>query len=128
MREKPKDGEGYIFKAWDIPTEYSDTTFLANEVINNLENIKSPFFYHVSFLRPHPPMFVSEPWHSLIDPNEIELPNESFSYEQLLSEHPFLKEIARKFLNINLYKEVRYKDLNDQDKKNLIAVYLGNVC
>jgi arylsulfatase A-like enzyme len=125
LREKPKDGEGYIFKAWDIPTEYSDTTFLANEVINHLDNIMSPFFYHVSFLRPHPPMFVSEPWHSLIDPNDIELPNESFSYEQLLEEHPFLKEIARKFLNIDLYKEVRYKDLNDQDKKNLIAVYLG---
>ena len=64
--KKPKDGEGYIFKAWDIPTEHSDTTFLANEVINNLEKTTSPFFYHVSFLRPHPPMFVSEPWHSLI--------------------------------------------------------------
>ena len=124
-RKKPKDGQGYIFKAWDIPTEHSDTTFLANEVIAGLENTTSPFFYHVSFLRPHPPMFVSEPWHSLIDPNEIELPKESHTYEQLLNEHPFLKEIARKFLNADSYKEVRYKDLNDQDKKNLIAVYLG---
>ena len=55
QRDKiPKDGEGYIFKAWDIPTEYSDTTFLANEVINSLENITSPFFYHVSFLTTAP--------------------------------------------------------------------------
>ena len=125
LREKPKVGQGYIFKAWDIPTEHSDTTFLANEVITSLENTTSPFFYHVSFLRPHPPMFVSEPWHSLIDPNEIELPKESHTYEQLLDEHPFLKEIARKFLNTDSYKEIRYKDLNNQDKKNLIAVYLG---
>ena len=125
VREKPKDGEGYIFQAWDLPTEHSDTTFLANEVINNLENTTAPFFYHVSFLRPHPPMFVSEPWHSLIDPNDIELPKESYTYEQLLNEHPILKEIARKFLNKDSYKEIRYKDLNDQDKKNLIAVYLG---
>ena len=44
-REKPKDGQGYIFKAWDIPTEYSDTTFLANEVIKDLDNTTSPFFY-----------------------------------------------------------------------------------
>ena len=27
-REKPKDGEGYVFKAWDIPTEHSDTCLL----------------------------------------------------------------------------------------------------
>ena len=33
--------------------------------------------------------------------------------------------MARKFLNEESYKEVRYKDLNEQDKKNLIAVYLG---
>lgn len=125
VREKPKDGQGYIFKAWDIPTEHSDTTFLANEVITNLENTSLPFFYHVSFLRPHPPMFVSEPWHSLIDPNEIELPKESHTYEQLFDVHPFLKEIARKFLNADSYKDIRYKDLNNQDKKNLIAVYLG---
>ncbi|MDC1185198.1 ABC transporter substrate-binding protein, partial [Alphaproteobacteria bacterium] len=60
-----------------------------------------------------------------IDPNNIELPKESHTYEELLDDHPFLKEIARKFLNKDLYKEVRYKDLRDQDKKNLIAVYLG---
>ena len=70
-------------------------------------------------------MFVSEPWHSLIDPDDIELPKESHTYEELLDDHPFLKEIARKFLNKDLYKEVRYRDLSDQDKKNLIAVYLG---
>jgi hypothetical protein len=119
-REKPKDGEGYIFKAWDIPTEHSDTTFLTDKIIKDLENTTSPFFYHISFLRPHPPMFVSEPWHSLIDPNNIELPKESHTYEELLADHPFLKEIARKFLNKDLYKEVRYKDLRDQDKKKTL--------
>ena len=124
-REKPKAGEGYVFKAWDIPTKHSDTTFLADEVIKGLEKTTSPFFYHVSFLRPHPPMFVSEPWHNLIDPNEIELPKENNTYEELLNHHPFLKEIAKKFLNENLYKEVNYKDLTEQDIKNLIAVYLG---
>jgi len=123
--KKPKDGEGYIFKAWDIPTEHSDTTFLANEVINNLKKTTSPFFYHVSFLRPHPPMFVSEPWHSLINPNDIELPKEQSTYLEMLNDHPFLKELAKKFMNKDLYKEVRYKDLNNKDKKNLIAVYLG---
>ena len=70
-------------------------------------------------------MFVSEPWHSLIDPNSIELPKESHTYEELLNQHPFLKEIAKKFLNKDSYKEINYKNLTDQDIKNLIAVYLG---
>ena len=91
-----KDGEGYVFKAWDIPTEHSDTTFLANEVIKDLENTTSPFFYHISFLRPHPPMFVSEPWHSLIDPNDIELPKESHTYEELLRSSSFFKRNCKK--------------------------------
>jgi hypothetical protein len=95
-REKPKSGEGYVFKAWDIPTEHSDTTFLANEVIKDLENTTSPFFYHISFLRPHPPMFVSEPWHSLIDPNNIELPKESHTYEELLKSASFFKRNSKK--------------------------------
>ena len=38
-----------------------------------------------------------------IDPNEIELPKENNTYEELLNHHPFLKEIAKKFLNENLY-------------------------
>ena len=39
-------------------------------------------------------MFVSEPWHSLINPDDIELPKGYQTYEQLLNDHPFLKEIA----------------------------------
>ena len=49
-REKPKSDEGYVFKVWYIQTEHYDSTFLANEVIKNLENKISPFFYHISFL------------------------------------------------------------------------------
>ena len=40
----------------------------------------------------------------------------------------FLKEIARKFLNADLYKEVRYKDLTNQDKKKSYCCLFRNVC
>ena len=96
---KPRCGDVYVFKACDIPSEHSDTIFLADELIKDLENITSTVFYHISFLRPHPPMFVSEPWHSLINPNDIELPKENHTYEELLDDHPLLKEIARKLCN-----------------------------
>ena len=41
-------------------------------------------------------MFVSEPWHSLINPNDIELPKEHSTYLEMLNDHPFLKEVAKK--------------------------------
>ncbi len=124
-RDYPKKGKGFIYKAWNIPTEHSDTSFLANQVIKHLKKKSSPFFYHVSFLRPHPPMFVSEPWHSLIDPSKIKLPSSTINFKKMLSAHPFLKEVARKFLDEKKYKEIRYNDLTSKDMKKIIAVYLG---
>ena len=124
-RDLPKKGKGFDYRAWDIPAKDSDTSFLTNQVIKHLKKIKDPFFYHVSFLRPHPPMFVSEPWHSLIDPLKIKLSSNNLNYKKMLLGHPFLKEIARKFLDENKYKEIRYKELKSEDIKRIIAVYLG---
>ena len=59
---KPKDDQAYIYEPYYIPTEYSDTAFLADKVVNDLKNIKDPFFMHVSFLKPHPPFHVADPW------------------------------------------------------------------
>ena len=52
-------------------------------------------------------MFVSEPWHSLINPNDIELPKENSTYSEMLNDHPFLKEIARKFMNKERLRGIR---------------------
>ena len=124
-RDFPEKGEAFTYKAWSIKAEDSDTSFLADQVIKHLKNKTDPFFYHVSFLRPHPPRFVSEPWHSLIDPSKIKIPSNSLTYKKMLLGHPFLKEIARKFLDEKKYKEIRFKELKSEDIKKIIAVYLG---
>jgi len=124
-REKPIKGQGYIYKAHDIPTEHSDTSFLANRAIEDIKKMTSPFFMHISFLRPHPPLFVSEPWHSLINPQNIDLPNIHKTYQEMAQDHPFLKEIIRKYTLEKYFTEIRFSDLTDQDTKNIIAVYLG---
>ena len=51
---------------------------------------------HISFLKPHPPMYVSEPWHSLINPDDIDLPIMNKTYEEMIKDHPFLKEIIHR--------------------------------
>ena len=122
---KPKKGQGFIYEPFEIPTEHSDTSFLANRVIQDLKKITDPFFMHVSFLRPHPPMYVSEPWHSLINPDDIDLPIMNKTYEEMIKDHPFLKEIIHRCFLEKKFSEIRFSDLTDQDIKNIIAVYLG---
>ena len=99
----PKKGEGFVYKAWEIPTELSDTSFLADRAAADLQNAKEPFFMHVSFLRPHPPMFVSEPWHSLIDPNSIAPPIARKTKQEMADHHPVLKNMMAKYDKKNSY-------------------------
>jgi len=80
---------------------------------------------HISFLKPHPPMYVSEPWHSLINPDDIDLPSMNKTYEEMIKDHPFLKEIIHRYFLEKKFSEIRFSDLTDQDIKNIIAVYLG---
>ena len=122
---KPKKGQGFIYEPFEIPTEHSDTSFLANRAIQDLKKITDPFFMHISFLKPHPPMYVSEPWHSLINPDDIDLPIMNKTYEEMLKDHPFLKEIIHRYFLEKNFSEIRFSDLTDQDIKNIIAVYLG---
>ena len=122
---KPKKGQGFIYEPFEIPTEHSDTSFLANRAIQDLKKITDPFFMHISFLKPHPPMYVSEPWHSLINPDDIDLPIMNKTYEEMLKDHPFIKEIIHRYFLEKNFSEIRFSDLTDQDIKNIIAVYLG---
>jgi hypothetical protein len=44
---------------------------------------------HVSFLKPHPPYRVSEPWHSLIDPSSLEPLITNIEKEKRIKTTPF---------------------------------------
>ena len=122
---KPEKGTGFIHEPYEIPTEHSDSSFLANQAIQDLKKTNDPFFMHISFLKPHPPMRVSEPWHSLINPSDVEIPHENFDYEEMLKHHPLLIELTKRYVNEKNYSEIRYNELTNQDKQNIIAVYLG---
>jgi arylsulfatase A-like enzyme len=124
-REALKKNEGFIHRAYEIPTEHSDTSFLADELIKDLNNTNEPFFIHASFLKPHPPMFVSEPWHSLINPDDIDLPFMDKTHEELSKDHPFLKEIIRIYSFEQYFPEINFKNLTKKDIQNIISVYLG---
>ena len=121
-----KKGEGFVYKAWEIPTEHSDTSFLADRAVADLQNATEPFFMHISFLKPHPPFVVSEPWHSLIDPDSLEPPITHGSKQEMRNHHPILKNMMARYDDENSYpSEINYPELTKQDISRIQAVYLG---
>ena len=120
-----RKGQAFIHKPYNIPTEHSDTAFLANKVIEDLASEKNSFFKHVSFLKPHPPFHVADPWFSQIHPENIDLPIANTSMEELSHRHPLLKEISKKFLNEKNFTEIRFSELTEKDIKNIKSTYFG---
>jgi len=120
-----RKGQAFIHEPYDIPTEHSDTAFLANKVIEDLTSSTDSFFKHVSFLKPHPPFHVAEPWFSQIHPEDIDLPMTDTSMEELSLRHPLLKEFSKKFLNEEHFTEIRFSELTEKDIKNIKSVYFG---
>jgi arylsulfatase A-like enzyme len=121
----PKNGEGFIYEPYKIPSEFSDTAFLTNQVIKDLRKKNNSFFKHVSFLKPHPPYNIADPWFSLFKSKNIDLPNDSLTFKQLGKKHPLLNEIVKKFLDKESYKEIRYSELKHKDVKNIRKSYLA---
>lgn len=65
--------------------EHSDTAYLTDRVLRSLEIRRDrPWFAHVTYIRPHPPLVAPDPWHRLVDPADVRLP------EAAGAEHPFL--------------------------------------
>jgi len=120
-----RKGQAFIHEPYDIPTEHSDTAFLADKIIKDLASEKNSFFKHVSFLKPHPPFHVAEPWFSQIHPEDIDLPMTDTTMEELSLRHPLLKEFSKKFLNEEYFTEIRFSELTEKDIKNIKSVYFG---
>ena len=121
-----KNEEGFVYKAWEFPTEVSDTSFLADRVVADLQNTNNPFFMHVSFLKPHPPYRVSEPWHSLIDPSSLEPLITNIEKEKRIKQHPLMKNIIEYYeVNDNHPPEINYSKLTTKDIARIQAIYLG---
>lgn len=63
---------------WLIPEEYHYDAWIADRTNAMLEEYKAkdePFFLWSSFLDPHPPYLVPEPWDTMYDPEQIHVPS-----------------------------------------------------
>ena len=76
------EGRGPTFAPARYRAEDSNTAFLISEAIKYLSvHDQKPWFVHISYLAPHPPFVVPEPYHAMYDPAEVPPPLRAASPE-----------------------------------------------
>lgn len=92
------DGEGNVLSGWflknspeaaNIAEEDSETPYLTGRGIEFMENHDGPWCCHLSFIKPHWPYIVPEPYASMFGPEHVLPVNRSDSERQ--QAHPVLK-------------------------------------
>jgi arylsulfatase A-like enzyme len=78
-------GAPALFRAED-----SETAFVTDRFLAWLARQRGPWFAHVSWLRPHPPLLAAEPWNSLIDVSDVPPPRRARRLKSEAALHPWL--------------------------------------
>lgn len=87
--EKPSDrGFRYIPPAYGA--DESDTAFVTDRLLEWLSVQEEPWFAHLVYLRPHPPLIAPEPYNALYDPAAVPLPRRAANAEAEAARHPYL--------------------------------------
>ena len=113
----PRPDDPAIYEA-----KHSDTAYLTDRTLAALDIRKdTPWFAHVAYVRPHPPLVASEPYNRLVDPDALPLPDMG------KPDHPFLDAWFSAPSNRNLYWgfDGNCADLDESTVRVLQSVYLG---
>jgi len=71
--------------------EHSETAFITERVIEDIDARDGPFFVHASYIRPHPPFCVPAPYHDMYDPADVPAPVVAPSRRAEAAMHPFIE-------------------------------------
>jgi arylsulfatase A-like enzyme len=110
--------------------EDSETAFLADRFLDWLaDGPRDPWFAHLTFLRPHPPLIAAEPWNGLIPPAATPPARRAPTPAEEGRLHPWLAaHLGRSYGGDFRRQGVnRPADLDGATLATLRAVYLGLV-
>jgi len=105
--------------------EETQTAFLVEKLLDwHTEQDAAPWFAHVSFLRPHPPFVVPEPYASMVDPGDVPDPIP-------LSDTPHtLVQMTRDLAAASHFQpglEGSLSQLSPEDFRRIRAIYYGMI-
>jgi arylsulfatase A-like enzyme len=111
--------------------DQTQTAFITAEFIRWLgeQDRDRPWFAHVSYLRPHPPFIVPEPYNAMFSPDEVDGFERLASADEEAAQHPlsamyFHSTIMENFIGGSV-KPVR--DLTDAAFRQIKATYYGMI-
>lgn len=117
-------GEHAIFAAED-----SETAFLTDQFLEHLATApRTPWFAHLSYIKPHPPWVAAAPYQSLIERSAIPAARRAGTLEAEAARHPYLATLLEQPFKGWMGRAVdRPAALSDAVVAELRGVYLGLV-
>lgn len=130
---EPAGGQGKIVT--NAPPVYSaDETpgaFLAGEFIRWLgeQDDDAPWFAHLSFLSPHPPFIVPEPYNTMFLPDDGPEFAKQASWKSEADSHPFVKAMLGKLKRSDFLPGLKGKvrSFDESDFRRIRALYYGMI-
>lgn len=98
--------------------QHGHSKYVADKALQQIaeaEESKMPFFLHVCFEDPHPPYFAIPPYHKMIDPKRIKLPDAN-------ANHYGRPDWQKKFM-----KELGSSRATESDIRQQLATYYGMI-
>jgi arylsulfatase A-like enzyme len=128
MKRKPPD-RGFRFIPTQHKAEHSETAFLTDEFIKWLSIRRTrPWFAHLVFFRPHPPIIAPEPYNGNVHPRDVDFPHRAASPEAEGRQHPLLAHEISNVARPDAYDEHNPLDLvraDDLEIRQMRATYYG---
>ena len=128
---RPAGGVGQAVT--NAPPVYSrDETpaaFLAGEFIRWLGEQDKGWFAHLSFISPHPPFIVPEPYNTLYDPAAGPAFDRLADWQAEAASHPYLDYVIKSQEKSDFLPGMkgRVRDFDEQDFRKIRALYYGMI-
>ena len=123
------DNKGKTFPAPVFSAADSSAAFLVEEAIKYFSACKGkPWFAHISFLSPHPPFIVPEPFNRMYEESAMPLPTRCANMEEEIAQHPWLEHYVSNQRGSPMTVGTESSDnihLDDQNLRQVKATYYG---
>ncbi|MCZ4351906.1 sulfatase-like hydrolase/transferase [Roseovarius aestuarii] len=106
--------------------KHSDTAYLTNRFLKHMTSEESgPWFAHLTYIRPHPPLVAPAPYNTLYTPADMPLPVTQGTMEQERALHPFFAPMQDHLPPQKMVNGFENVPRSDDTHRTLRAIYLG---
>ncbi len=123
------EGRGPTYPPARYKAEDSNTAFLTDQAIRYMSvREDKPWFLHMSYLSPHPPFVVAEPYHDMYDPADTPPVIRAANPEEEAKQHPWLAYFLQNQQGIGFTVDYTAADnlsLSESEQRQLRATYFA---